>query len=103
MGSFTGPVNLYKVVKQDGKYNISLSQIKKWMSTQDGYALHRTARRNFKRNRVIVPTIDAEWDSDLADLSSVSRFNDGYHFILIVVDIFSRFAFTKPLRSKKSI
>ena len=45
---------------------------------QDTYTLHKPARRNFKRNRVIVRGIDEQWQMDLADMESLKDYNDGY-------------------------
>ena len=38
--------------------------------------------------------------SDLADLSNFSRENDGYHFLLIVIDCFSKYVWAEPLKNK---
>ena len=103
VGSFTSPQKLYRTLRERGRTDITIKQIRTWMSSQDGYALHRPARRNFRRNIVIVSGIDSEWDSDLAELSSISKYNDGYSFILVVIDIFSRYAFTRPLKTKRSV
>ena len=56
--SFTGPVKLYQFIKSETKFKISLKTIKKWMSAQEPYTLHRSVRRNFKRNRIMVGGID---------------------------------------------
>ena len=37
---------------------------------------------------------------DLADLSSLSKCNDKHKYILDVIDIFSRFAWSVPLKDK---
>ena len=44
--------------------------------------------------------IDDLWQADLVDLSSLSRQNDGYKFILTVIDVFSRFSWVRPLKIK---
>jgi hypothetical protein len=98
--SFSGPLKLYRAVKNEGQYNITLSEIKKWLQKQEPYTIHRQLRRKFPRNRVIVAGIDDQWDVDLMDLSSLAKFNDGIHYILLVIDIFSKFVWLRSLRSK---
>jgi hypothetical protein len=47
-----------------------------------------------------VTNIDDVWEMDLADLSSISKYNDKYKYLLNVIDIFSRFAWSVPLKDK---
>ena len=67
---------------------------------QDTYTLHKPIRRNFKRNRVIVGGIDQQWQMDLADMQSMQKFNDGYHYLLVCIDVFSKYAWVVPLKNK---
>lgn len=98
-GSYLGPVKLYKSLKMRG-INISLYQIQKWLKNQDDYSLQRPSRHPRKRARVVVSDIDNQWDADLADMSSLSRFNGGIKYLLVVIDIFSRFLWVQPLKNK---
>lgn len=45
---------------------------------------------------------DEQFQADLVDLSSLSRYNKGYHFILTVIDILSKYAFVVPLKHKSA-
>lgn len=47
-------------------------------------------------------TIDSMWDGDLADVSNIASHNDGYKFLLVLIDIFSRFLFIVPLKNKQN-
>ena len=99
-GSFGGAESLYRDVKEEGKLKISRKQISDWLASQDTYTLHKPARRNFKRNRVIVGGIDEEWQLDLADTQSLKRYNDGYRYLLVCIDVFSKYAWIVPIKSK---
>ena len=55
---------------------------------QDAYTLHKPMRHHFKRNRVIVGGIDQQWQMDLADMQSMQKFNDGYRYLLVCIDVF---------------
>ena len=41
-----------------------------------------------------------QYDADIADLSSLAGENDKYRYILVVIDIFSRYLWLEPLRTK---
>ena len=97
--SFSGPQKLYDAaVKQDS--TVTLNGVKSWLSGEETYTFHKPSRKKFKRNKVIVGTIDQQWDVDLMDMTKIAKYNDGYHFILLAVDIFSRYVWTVPLRDK---
>ena len=97
---FGGVNRLYDDVKKEGKFNISRSKIKEWLMRQDTYTLHKPIRRNLKRNRVIVGGIDQQWQMDLADMQSMQKFNDGYRYLLVCIDVFSKYAWVVPLKNK---
>lgn len=59
-------------------------------------------RLHFKRNPVLVKGLDEIWQSDLADLSNLSKHNSGFKFVLTVIDVFSKFAFAIPLKTKSA-
>ena len=63
--------------------------------------LHKPVKRKFKRRRVFVNGIDKIWASDLADMSALSKDNKGFNFLLLVIDIFSKYGWIIPLKDKK--
>lgn len=94
---FSGVHNLINSVKN--KYKTK--EIQKWISSQDAYTLHRPARKHFIRNKYKVSNINDIFQADLCDMRKLSRFNDGYKYILTVIDVFSRYAWAFPLSDKK--
>ena len=64
------------------------------------YTLHKPMCHHFKRNRVIVGGIDQQWQMDLADMQSMQKFNDGYRYLLVCIDVFSKYAWVVPLKNK---
>jgi hypothetical protein len=62
--------------------------------------LHAPARRNFPRRRVIVRGYDDLWQADIVEMRPYSRFNGGYHYILTVIDVLSKYAWAVPLKGK---
>ena len=43
------------------------------------------------------------WGADLDDIQLISKFNKGISFLLCVMDIYSKWAWTNPLKDKKCI
>lgn len=99
-GSFGGASKLYKAIKREGRNDIRLTDVKSWLQSQDPYTLHRPVKRNFKRGRVIVEGPNTQFDADLSVMSSMAQYNDGVKFLLIVIDVFSRYLYVVPLKSK---
>src|SRR5437867_276041 len=84
------------------KPSITFKGVQKWLAGQPTYTLHKTARKKYSRNKYLVSGIDEQWQLDLADLSSLQKHNDGYKFILTCIDIFSKYAWAIPVKSKSS-
>lgn len=101
--SFAGQEKLYRFVKQDGKFNLSKSDIRNWLQSVESYTLHREAKRKFPRNRVQVTGIGKQWDCDLIDLSGIFEQNDSFKYVLLCIDVFSRYVWVQPLKSKKGV
>lgn len=62
--------------------------------------IHKCARVNFPRRQVILKDIDDLWQADLMDMQAISKVNGGYKYILAIIDTFSKYAWTVPLKQK---
>ena len=62
--------------------------------------LHRAARVNFPRRRVIVKGLNDLFQCDLVEMIKYSKQNKGYKYLLTVIDCFSKYAFVVPLKNK---
>ena len=58
---------------------------------------------HFRRRKVIVNDIDEIWAADLVDMQSFSKFNNGIKYLLMVIDIFSKYGWIVPLKSKTGV
>ena len=96
------PLALYREAKKHHP-SLTFHQVKTWLQSKDTYntyTIHKLVRYNFPRNRVIVTEIDDQWQADLADISSLARFNKEYKFLLTCIDVFSKFAWVVTLKNK---
>jgi len=57
----------------------------------------KPGRKVFTRNPYTLTNIDEVWEMDLADLSSLSKY-ENYNFLLNIRDIFSRYAWSVLLK-----
>ena len=99
-GKFWRVEAVYRAAKEDGKFQLSRNKIRTWFRQQNTYTLHRPVRYRFKRNRVIVGGIDKAWEADLVIMDSLSKENNGYKYILTVIDVLSKYAWVEPLKTK---
>ena len=72
------------------------------LEKKDAYSLQKPARRHFRRSRVIVEGLSEMTDGDLASMESVSKYNNGIQYLLILIDVFSRFLTVRPLIDKNN-
>ena len=62
--------------------------------------LHKPIRKKFKQRKVLVSGTDAIWTADLVDMQSFSKSNNGFKYILMIIDVFSKYGWPIPLKTK---
>lgn len=67
------------------------------------HELHKPARRNFRRRRVIIKGLNDLWQADLVEMLPYKKINRGYKYILVVINAFSKFVWAEPVKSKNAI
>ena len=68
--------------------------------TQLANELHKPRRVHFKRRKVKSRSVDHIWSADLVDMQRFARSNKNYKFLLTVIDLYSRYAWAVPLKTK---
>ena len=63
--------------------------------------LHKPIARKFKKRKVSSGFKDNICGADLADIQLISKLNEGFRFLLCVIDIFSKYAWVVPLKDEK--
>lgn len=64
--------------------------------------LHRPARKTFPRRKIISLYKDHLWHVDLLDTQSFSKNNQGFKFILIVIDTYTKYVWVQALKNKSA-
>jgi len=62
--------------------------------------LHRPARKIFPRRSVVTKFKDDLWQADLIDMQAQSRKNNGFKYILIVIDTYTKYLWVEALKNK---
>ena len=65
--------------------------------------MYRKIKNKFTRRKVLTRGLHYQYQADLVDYSALKRDNDGYTFVLTIIDCFSRFALAIPLKSKRGV
>ena len=63
--------------------------------------LNKGVINKFERKKIIVNHIDEIHSCDLVDMQKYSKVNRGYKYIFTNIDIFSKYAWSFPIKSKK--
>ncbi len=103
--AFSSPRSVLNYIKAQNKYsNIGVERLTRYMNAFDSYSLtknrpsHRTVTRRYG---VMRPNFELE-----VDLMSIMRFsddNDGWLYILVAIDVFSKHLYAKPLKDKRGV
>ena len=99
--SLSGIHKLYKASKSKDK-NITLKDVQNYLKSKDSYTLHRVTKKKFDRRVMLAPKPGVIISCDLADMRELSKYNNGVKYLLICIDIFSRFAKVISLKQKNA-
>lgn len=91
----------YSILKQSN-FTVSHKEVAEFIKQQ---FVHQITKRTnkLKRNMFrIVPQFNAmqEWQIDLLQLDTYKTTNSGFQYILVMVDVWSRFAMCRPCKNK---
>uniref|UniRef100_A0A1Y1LQW2 Integrase catalytic domain-containing protein n=1 Tax=Photinus pyralis TaxID=7054 RepID=A0A1Y1LQW2_PHOPY len=62
--------------------------------------LHKPARKNFPRRRVIIKGLNDLFQADLVEMIPYARTNKGFRYILVIINAFSKFVWAFPIKRK---
>ena len=71
-------------------------------SQQLAHELHKPITRNVSKRSVISNGIDEIWAADLVEMQKFSKWNKGIKYLLMVIDLFSKYRWIKGLKDKQT-
>ena len=99
--SFSTEKKLYEAARREDE-SITRQAVKEFLLNQYTYTLHKPARKRFKRNHIVVSGPGVQLQADLVDMQHFAEVNDGFKYILTVIDVFSKVAHAVPLKDKSA-
>ena len=67
----------------------------------DAYTKHKPYKRQFPWRKTQTWGIDKQWQLDLVEMLPFKKYNKGYSYIMVAIDVYSRFAFAEAIKSKQ--
>ena len=65
--------------------------------------LHKPVRKKFTKRLVFAKNIDDIWAVDLVEMQPYAKYNNGVKYILMIIDVFSKYGWAIPLKTKTGI
>lgn len=97
--SYGGTQPILKSLRESDSH-VSLEHVKDQLSFLDSYTKHKVFKRRFPRLPVWAPYQGYRVEVDLLSMSRYAGDNNNVHYLLNMVDQFSRMAYCEPLKSK---
>ena len=94
------PGSLGGVARFAKAQGITVQRARRILEHDLGYTLHKPTRRHFPTLRVKVYGPDEQWAADLVDVQNIKRQNKGVHYLLTIIDVFSKYAWVRPIKKK---
>ena len=76
---------------------------KKWLNSQLTYQIHKPVKLKYPTRKYSLRGVDVQFQADLVDMSKYANVNKGYKWLLTCMDLFSRYAWAIPIKSKSAV
>src|SRR5438552_4829649 len=93
-GGYGGAVRLRRAANTSNKLTEA------WLKKQRTYTLHKAVRLRYATRPYKTVSIAQQWQADLVEMIPYANVNDGYRYLLTVIDLFSRFAWARAIKDK---
>lgn len=91
--------NKSKIIKKEIKPIIK-KELNKKDQIIEAKEIHAPIRKKFPKRKIVTLGIDDLWAADLIIMKNYEKENDGYKYMLNVIDTFSKYVWSKPLKKK---
>lgn len=97
--AFSSANSLFSFAREFDK-SVTRDDIEDFLSKQNVYTLHRRSRSRFPRRKILSRHIKHIYAADLIDFQNIRKENFGNRYILVIIDVFSRYAYATPMKNK---
>jgi len=101
-GSFSGVDRFYKALKSVNS-SIKRKDVLEYLKSNNTYTLHKPVTKPSQYRRIYTKGLDYMFQIDLVDMSKYASENDGYKFLITMINSFSKFAWAIPIKSKHGV
>jgi len=98
---YLGAAGLYKKARERDP-SIKRAQVETWLAKQEVAQIHQPRKVTKHYYPIKSNGLDHIWQADLADVSAQAHHNRGVNYLLVVIDIWSRYAWVRALRNKEA-
>ena len=98
-GSFGGVDKFYKALKSVNS-SVKRKDVLEFLKSSDVYTLHKPIRKPSQYRRIYTKGVDYMFQIDLVDMTKYANENDGYKFLITMINSFTKFAWVIPIKSK---
>lgn len=97
---YSGKYRLYKAAKEVVN-KITIRDVEEFLSSSETYTLHHPLGKASCKGTTQCSGLNTNHEADLAVMDDkLTELNDGYRYILVVVDVLSRYVMFEPMRRK---
>ena len=89
--SFSSALKLYKAAKAKWPKEVTWQKIKTFLHSTDTYTMLSSARRRFPRAKIVSYGPHYLYHIDLAQLDNLKKSNFNKSFILVCIDVFTKY------------
>ena len=79
---------------------LSKKKVQQFLHANDAYTQYHISHRKFTRLGIVAKAINEIWCMDLAHMDKLSAENDSVNYLLVCVDVLSRFVRVQPMKTK---
>jgi transposase InsO family protein len=97
---------LYRLIREGDldkrlKEPLTLQEVKEFVANQATTQINRSqAAKPEHFTSIVARDINTNWQCDLADFQNFARVNKNTRYILVCIDVYSRYVWARPLRTK---
>lgn len=97
---FSGILPLYKEARRSGLPDVTLKEVKEFLTKQKTYTVHLKKPQKHVRQAIVSYGLFDSWQADLAYAPNFPVQNRQVKFFLIVVDCFNHFLYSRTLTKR---